>query len=213
MTAPGARPAAFRPFIHGKAPLVSPACRPGGPRQDTSMKNRCRGMTMIELMTAMLILAILMGLAVPSFRQFAADSRAQAASSDLTTALATARSEAVKRSTRVIACSTSNGITCANSTNWSTGWLTFVDLNGNNLVDGGLNGPELIHVWPALQGNLVAGATANRAVYNSQGMAQLPVGAVSVTFTITPTGCVGKRIRETRMALSGSLQTRPVDCP
>jgi type IV fimbrial biogenesis protein FimT len=190
--------------------LVGSACRPCGPRQDRRMKNRCRGMTMIELMTAMLILAILMGLAVPSFRQFAADSRAQAASSDLTTALSTARSEALKRSTRVIACATTDGTTCANSTDWTTGWLTFVDLNGDNLVNAG----ELIHVWPPLQGgNLSATSTATRAVYNSQGMAQLPGGTASVTFTITPSGCIGDRIRETKMALSGSLQSYKLACP
>ena len=72
------------------------------------MNHRTAGFTLVELMIAVLILAILMAAAVPSFRDFAANSRTSAASSDLTTALSLARSEAVRRSGTVIACASAD---------------------------------------------------------------------------------------------------------
>ena len=164
---------------------------------------------MIELMTAMLVLAILLGIAVPSFRQFAADSRAQAASSDLIGALNLARSEALRSASRGVVCSSTDSATCSGNNNWSTGWLAFTDRNGNNVVDAG----ELLQVWPALAGGVTAAADSPSAVYTAMGMALLPVGANTVTFTITPASCIGDRIRQTVMSLSGSLQTTKLTCP
>jgi type IV fimbrial biogenesis protein FimT len=172
------------------------------------MKNRVQGMTLVELMIAMLVLAILMSIAVPSFRNFAADSRTSAATSDLVTALNLARSEALRRGTRVVACASEDLADCSDSDTWTTGWIVFADPNGNGDADAG----ELLQTWAAPQGQLEVEADADRAVYNAMGMANLPGGLSEVIFSIKKTGCSGTRAKRIRMSLSGSLQTTKVSC-
>ena len=107
------------------------------------MKNRAQGMTVIELMTAMLVLAILMGIAIPSFREFSSNNRTVAATNELVTALNVARSEALRRATTTIVCASSDQATCSGSTTWTPGWIAFVDLNNNGVVDA----DELLQSW------------------------------------------------------------------
>lgn len=170
------------------------------------MRNRSAGMTLIELMTALLVLSILVGIAVPTFREFAANSRVSAASSSLTTALSLTRSEALRTSAVARACPTTNQTGCANSLNWSTGWLVFADADGDGTVDAG----ELIQVWPPVPAGVTVASTANRISYNAMGM---NAGGAAVTFTVTPSVCHGNRIRQSVLSLAGSVQNTQVACP
>ncbi|MCP3661179.1 MAG: prepilin-type N-terminal cleavage/methylation domain-containing protein, partial [Gammaproteobacteria bacterium] len=58
---------------------------------------RVKGFTLVELMITILILAILLGFAVPSFQAMMRNNAVVAASNQLLGALLLARSEAVKR--------------------------------------------------------------------------------------------------------------------
>lgn len=60
-----------------------------------------RGFTLIEMMTAVTLLAVLLGLAAPSFQGFIANQRIRNTSFDLMAALMLARSEAVTRNGNV----------------------------------------------------------------------------------------------------------------
>jgi type IV fimbrial biogenesis protein FimT len=60
-----------------------------------------RGFTLIELLTAVTVLGVLAGLAVPSFQGFIANQRIRNTSFDLMAALLMARSEAVTRNGEV----------------------------------------------------------------------------------------------------------------
>ena len=75
---------------------------------------RLRGFTLIELMTAVTLMAVLLGLAVPSFRSFIANQRIRNTSFDLMAALMLARSEAVTRAGDVSFEKTGE--------EWSAGW-------------------------------------------------------------------------------------------
>ena len=76
---------------------------------------RHQGFTLIEMMVTVSILAILLGVAVPSFQSFVANQKVKSASYDLSMALVAARSEAVKRNA---------DITIAPETvdDWVSGW-------------------------------------------------------------------------------------------
>jgi type IV fimbrial biogenesis protein FimT len=96
-----------------------------------------RGFTLIELMVTVSILAILLGIAAPSFRDTLLNVRMTALANDLMSDLANARSEAAKRGVRVALCTSNNGSTCTN-TAWQNGWIVFADgVNTNGLVDTG----------------------------------------------------------------------------
>lgn len=73
-----------------------------------------RGFTVIELLVVLVLMGIMMGLAVPAFREFIAAQRVKNTAFDFAAALLLARSEAVKRNTEV-AVQQSGG-------DWQNGW-------------------------------------------------------------------------------------------
>lgn len=85
------------------------------------------GLTLIELMITISIIAILMSLAVPSFQSMTASSNLTTATNDLVNTLAQARSNAIRRGGRVTVCKSVNGTQCATTGNWEQGWIVFND--------------------------------------------------------------------------------------
>lgn len=99
-------------------PGISPLC---GTRSTQA------GVSLIELMVALVIMAILLGVGVPSFRSFLAGNRLSSSSNEMVSALALARSEAVRRGTRITVCKSANGTGCTTAGGWEQGWIVFTD--------------------------------------------------------------------------------------
>lgn len=173
------------------------------------MKDRVQGMTMIELMIAMLVLAILVAIAIPSFREFLNNNRTVAATNDLVTALNLARSEALRRATTTIVCASADKATCSGALDWTRGWIVFVDTDGN----GAVGGNELLQVWNGVSGAITATADQDRATYNAMGMGQMGAGIPTITFRIGDPGCTGVHVGQTVMSTVGSLRSTKVACP
>lgn len=70
---------------------------------------------MIELLVTLSVLGIMMGIGIPSFRNFIANQRAKSAAFEVMSSAMIARSEAVKRRGNVT-------VTPTTGTDWSTGW-------------------------------------------------------------------------------------------
>lgn len=136
---------------------------------------RARGFTLVELMIVLAIAAILLTLAVPSFTDFVKNNRMVAQNNDFVTALNLARSEAIRRGSRVTVCSSGDGATCA-AGGWEQGWIVFVDANGDGTVDDPDNGILRVH-GPLAGGTTLTGvaALATHISYTALGTTR-PIG-------------------------------------
>jgi type IV fimbrial biogenesis protein FimT len=92
-----------------------------------------RGFTLVELMVVVAIAAIILGLAVPNFREFIARNRLDSAAQDLMVTLQLARSEATRRGAQV----TLRLAGTAGSKDWGSGWTMFVDADRDGVLDAG----------------------------------------------------------------------------
>lgn len=106
--------------------------------------SKLRGVSLIELLTAMAIVGILSVIAFPAFIRMVADQRVRTAASDLMADLAYSRAEAIKRSSRV-------GLSRVGN-EWKDGWQVFVDANRDGVQDAT---EAVLKVHSALQPSLI----------------------------------------------------------
>jgi type IV fimbrial biogenesis protein FimT len=172
------------------------------------MKRAQSGFTLIELMTALTVLAVLLAMAVPGFREFTRSNRVTAAHNDLLTAFTLARSEALKRATAVSVCASSNGTSCTGATNWATGWIVFTDASG---TAGTVNGGDVVlQTWPAINGDMTLAGSVAFVQYTATGMVAT---ASSTTFDAYATGCSGAKARRLGVSAIGALTGTTQSCP
>ncbi len=156
------------------------------------------GFTIIELMIAILIASILLTVAVPNFLTLIANNRITSQANELIGGLNLARSEATKRGQRVSICSSTNGTSCATSTDWATGWIVFNDSDG----DGVVAGEEILRQWEAVTGNSTLTASANFITYQGDGSANIS-GDINISI---PNGSASET-RRVCIALAGNIWT------
>lgn len=101
------------------------------------MKDHSSGFTLLEFMLTIAILAIIVSIGVPNFRDFVRNSRIAGAANDIITDFNLARSEAVKRHVPVTLCKSQDGAACDDDTDDPfTRWIVFVDDADPALVSG-----------------------------------------------------------------------------
>lgn len=182
------------------------------------MKAKQPGFTLIEMMLAISVLAVLLAVGVPNFRDFVRNSRMTSAANDVLSDFNLARSEAVKRRVPVTLCKSQNGTSCdTDNTDPFESWIIFVDdanpaaasgNDGNGAVDTGetvlrqreihdsltvtVNGRRMIYLpngFPAGYNPKAAETVTQFLLCDSLGN-KISVGGVSAArgVTIAPTG-------------------------
>ncbi len=96
---------------------------------------RQNGFTLIELIVAIAILAVLATMALPSLRTPYQKNQLASAKNALIASLQQARSEALSGARPVVVCPTRNQTSCERQGDWSAGWLSFSDDNRNGRLD------------------------------------------------------------------------------
>ena len=139
-----------------------------------------QGFTLIELLAVITIVAILMALAVPSFRAITNSNRIASEVNGLLGDMQFARAEAIKEGQTVTVCTSADGATCAASANWQIGWLVFSDTNASATV--GAGEPILRYQKPFPAGDTFVASNAVSAVtFNREGFAIGLPNTVTVT--------------------------------
>jgi type IV fimbrial biogenesis protein FimT len=98
---------------------------------------RLSGFTLIEVLVAVTVVAILLTIGIPSFRYVTNSNRIAAEINGLLGDMQYARAEAIKEGQPVTVCVSSTGTSCANANTWQSGWIVFSDVNGNAVVGAG----------------------------------------------------------------------------
>lgn len=98
-----------------------------------------RGFTLLELLITIVVLGLVLGIAVPGFRDLVLNNRQASAVNELVTALQLARSEAITRNvaapTAISVCASNNGTGCSGT--WADGWIVFTDADGDGALEAG----------------------------------------------------------------------------
>lgn len=107
-----------------------------------SVPRQQNGITFLELMIVLVIVAILALIGVPGFQSAVQNNRITAATNDLIASLQQARMAAIKHAQNGVVCASQapNATTpqCDSSGNgWEQGWIVFTDANNNNQYDPG----------------------------------------------------------------------------
>lgn len=101
------------------------------------------GYSLIELLVALTVSAILLASATPMFAGILMNNRAVTLANNLLTSLQVARFEAIKRNRDITICKSNDAISCSGS--WSDGWIIFSDFNNNRRLDT-TDGEKIIEV-------------------------------------------------------------------
>lgn len=154
-------------------------------RRAATIPRTGRGFTMLELMIAMAIVAIMMAIGAPGMLEFIRANRMSTAARQLDADFALARREAIKRNLRVLVCPVGNTVDrCGSGTTaWGSGWLVCYDADQDNDCDATATGnPNPIRKHAALDSTLTLTGPAGVARFNPNGT-QGAAGAGSLTFT------------------------------
>lgn len=195
---------------------------PRGPAPDTgncaAMKRSQYGMSMVELLTVVALVALLLGIGLPSFRYVTNSNRVSSEVNALLSDMQFARSEAIKEGQMVTVCPSTNQTQCApNSTTWQTGWIVFSDINGNQQVAN----PAANYIlrrqsaFTSAQDTFVSDNGLSFASFNREGFAtSFPVTAAGyVTITLHSTPNSSQWTRCLQIFFTGMMNTERTSDP
>nr|WP_277347496.1 GspH/FimT family pseudopilin [Wenzhouxiangella sp. XN79A] len=156
-----------------------------------------RGFTLMELLLAIAILAIVTTAALPSFTQIIQNNRLSGQTNEFVTSMQYARSEALKRGDPVTVCASSNGTSCGG--NWNQGWIVIADAGGG--------GEELLRVWNSPGTDFQFTPQGGTVVFERTGFAD---AQLSVELDLNY--CSADNARRVSVERTGRVGSERIDC-
>lgn len=165
-------------------------------------------------MVGVAVMAVILMVGVPSFQSAVASSRLTTSTNDMVSALAAARTEAIRRGTRVTLCKSANATQCTTAGNWAQGWIIFVDTTRSATDAAVDSGETILASHSAASGNIVmvgSSGVPNFVSFAADGQAKLMNGAsqsgvLRVCSTAAALADV-RRARDIEISASGRVVT------
>lgn len=178
------------------------------------------GLTAIELLVTVAILAIVLAIGLPSLREFLTRNQAASITREFSSDVTRARTEAINRNSCVTMCisnTTANALTggtptCAGSgSNWQVGWIVFANpscssgqinptTNGSTLIAVRQRGLDTFELSPA------SGFALRRITFDSRGLA---AGVQkNLTLAYTPENTSSPHYRSICLSSAGRVTVR-----
>lgn len=129
------------------------------------------GITLIELMLALAVAAVLMSIALPSLRDLQQRQRIVSAANELVAHINLARQHAVLKREIAVMCPSLDAETCSGGNRWEHGWIVFRDPDRNGAPD---VSADVLRVGSVVDDLLIDSAGRTRIRY-------MPSGAASGT--------------------------------
>lgn len=149
---------------------------------------RNAGFTLVEMIVAVAVFAIVATVALPAIDNFMANGRMSNSVNQLVAELVYAKSEAVKRSATVTLCASGDQATCSGG--WGDGSLAFLDVDADGVVEAA-DGDEILRRSQGSDPGLTLTATRRAVTFNPRGTT---FQTMSVTFCSSNASVDGRAI-------------------
>jgi len=147
-------------------------------------RDSVRGVTLVELMVTLVVLAVLMAIAAPSFEMVRNSTRLSGQANELVTAIQLARSAAVSHRQWVTVCRSDDGATCSTATTPWRGWLVYVDMDRDSTLDAGEETLRIGEVRAPLSVLASNSLTNNLITFRPDGFARSGTSLLNATLSV-----------------------------
>jgi len=172
---------------------------------------RSRGFTLVELMVTVAVVAIVSVVAYPNFQGVLRSNRVATASNELVSSLSLARVEALRSPGGAGVCASADGASCG--TDWNTGWMVWIDSNGNGERDTGST-PERVVKYVQGRGNASIAESDGAAKFLFDRRGRLTAGSAA-TLSVQPgDACPAGSdfVRELTLSVAGQVRVAKKNC-
>jgi len=175
------------------------------------------GFSAIELMVTLVVAMVVVGLAIPAFSRFIAQNQLATTANDFVAAFGAARQSAVQLGAPVTLCAGDDS-GCFTPTDWSAGWLAFVDRDKDGSLD---SGERVLYTGIARRDDVMV--MGNRplkrpVIFTPLGFATRPGGAFAAgTLRVCVSSSIENNARNLVLSKAGRLRVERADfagaCP
>tara|TARA_Y100000766_G_scaffold205920_1_gene177719 strand:+ start:914 stop:1435 length:522 start_codon:yes stop_codon:yes gene_type:complete len=171
-----------------------------------------KGLSLIELLVALSIGAIIMVFALPGFESIIRHNQAQQLAGEWASALRYARSEAIQRAHGVSICPSANTDYSSCGSNWSMGWIIFPNENEDTVMNN--DDTEFpLRVHRQLSNNLTLTAQPSNTLITFSSRGFVDTADVGTVFSIQANGCSGPNLHRITLLLNGDISVSTDNCP